>query len=163
MDVDKGLTRQLPPLSESETVQEMDINRRNVMQVTLDDDNRLWVDGEQMDTKRLGERLLAFIDNPDNLPNLPEKRERTIPLLGTCRVTDRHVIQLEASRASSYDLYFQVQNTIVSAYRQLRDRLGQARFHRSYDQCDDNQKKALREFYPQRVSEVYAERKEAMP
>lgn len=163
MDVDKGLTRQLPPLADNQTLQERDVNRRNVMQVTLTDDNRLLVDGTPMDTRRFGEKLMAFVDNPDNSAELPEKRLRTIPLLGQCRVTDRHVIQLEAARTSNYDLYFQVQNTIVAVYKRLRDNLARRRFHRSYDQCDDNQKKALRDYYPQRVSEVYAERKEGQP
>ncbi len=163
MDVDKGLTRQLPPIAEDEALQERDVNKRNVMQVTIDEQDRLIVDGTQMDTRRLGEKLMMFIDNPDNLSDLPEKREKNVPLLGKCSVTDRHVIQLEAARTSSYNLYFQVQNTIVGAYKRLRDNLARQRFHRSYDQCDDNQKKALREVYPQRVSEVYAEGKGEQP
>ena len=161
MDIDKGLTRQLPPLSENELLQVRDVSKRNVLQVTINDNDQLMVNGTLMDTNLLKERILSFVDNPNNNDSLPEKVPREIPLLGECSVTHRHIIQLEAARNSSYDLYFKVQNTIVDAYRQLRDKLARQRFHHSYAQCDDNQKQALREYYPQRVSEVYLNDKQS--
>lgn len=160
MDIDKGLTRQLPPVTDNEMVRPKDVSKRNVLQVTIDNDNRVKVNGVFVNMNQLHERLLQFIDNPLNSDSLPEKRQRDIPLLGECNITDRHVIQLEAARNSSYDVYFQVQNSIVGAYRQLRDGLASKRFHCSYAQCSEDQKMALREFYPQRVSEIYAGKEE---
>lgn len=163
MDIDKGLTRQLPPITENELMQERDVSKRNVLQVTINDNDQLLVNGTRMSTQQLGNRLLNFIDNPNNNDTLPEKRSCDIPLLGRCNITDRHVIQLEAARNSSYDLYFQVQNIIVATYRQLRDKLAQQRFHQSYAGCNDDQKTALREYYPQRVSEIYLDDKQPSP
>jgi biopolymer transport protein ExbD len=163
MDIDKGLTRQLPPVTDSEMIHQKDVSKRNVLQVTIDEDNRVMVNGESLNIKQLNERLLQFIENPKNCDSLPEKWQRDIPLLGECEITDRHVIQLEAARNSNYNIYFQVQNAIVSAYRQLRDKLAAKRFHCSYAQCSEEQKMALREYYPQRVSEIYLDGKEGQP
>ena len=156
MDVDKGLSRQLPPPDPTqEEREESRVSERNLMRIAITADNRLTIDGKDVNQKDLRQRVMTFVENADDRSDLPEKHETDIPLLGKCRITDRHLIQIEADRASNYDTYFAVQNEIVAAYNTLRTRLAQRRFGRSYAQCSETQKEALRAYYKQRVSEVY--------
>ena len=154
MDDDKGLTRMLPPLTEDVT-QLPEVTERNVLTIEMTADNSVMIQGEKVAMKDVKTRVMNFVDNPDNLPDLPEKHEQDIELLGKCMVTDGHVIQLEADTKTEYETYFKVQDAIVAAYRQLRDNLAQKRFHISYENCNERQREALRTYYPQRVSEIY--------
>ncbi len=156
MDIDKGLVRLLPPLSPPQELQEeVDVAARNVMKIHIKSNNQITIDGQNVPTSHLRQRIALFVDNPYNRPDLPEKHTKDIPLLGKCSVADKHVIQLIAEREASYDTYFQVQNEIVAAYNQLRDKLAVARFGRPYTQCSNKEKEALTKHYPQRISEMY--------
>lgn len=154
MDDDKGLTRLLPPLA-TDLSELPEVTERNVMKIELMADNSLMIQGEKSNLKEVKDRVMAFVDNPDNLPDLPEKHAVDIDLLGECMITDGHVIQLEADNKTDYETYFKVQDAIVAAYRQLRENLAQQRFHTSYSECNELQRVAIRTYYPQRVSEVY--------
>ena len=155
MDDDKGLSRLLPPLA-TQTEQPAVVIERNVLKVAVTADNQLMVNEEPMTLDKLKEKVMTFVDNPQNLTDLPEKKPHDIPLLGQCMVTDAHVIQLAADQQASYEAYFKVLNIIADAYRQLREDLAQKRFGCSYVECSEDQRSALRECYPQRVSELYA-------
>ena len=154
MDDDKGLTRMLPPLT-PDTTELPEVTERNVMRIELMADNSLLIQGEKSEINDVKKRVMTFVDNPENLSDLPEKHMVDIDLLGECMVTDGHVIQLEADTKTEYEVYFKVQDAIVSAYRQLREDLAQKRFHISYAECNEMQREAIRTYYPQRVSEVY--------
>ena len=159
MDVDKGLSRQLPPPDPTEEErEEARVSERNVMKIEVTADSRIMLDGKESALGDIRQRVMTFVENENNRADLPEKFETDIPLLGKCQVTKRHVIQIEADRQSNYDIYFGVQNEIVAAYNTLRDKLGTQRFGRTYGQCSDVQKEALRKYYPQRVSEIYQQR-----
>ena len=47
-----------------------------------------------------------------------------------------------------------MQNELVAAYNELRDELGKAKFGKTYAQCDEDEQKAIREYYPQKISEA---------
>ena len=154
MDDDKGLTRMLPPIAQDMT-DLAEVTERNVLVIEMMADNSLQIKGENANIKDIKARVMDFVENPDNLPDLPEKHSINIDLLGECMVTDGHVIKLEADAKTEYETYFQVQDAIVAAYRQLRENLAQKRFHVSYAECSERQREAIRTYYPQRVSEVY--------
>ena len=154
MDDDKGLTRMLPPIAQDMT-DLAEVTERNVLVIEMMADNSLRIKGENANIKDIKARVMDFVENPDNLPDLPEKHSINIDLLGECMVTDGHVIKLEADAKTEYETYFQVQDAIVAAYRQLRENLAQKRFHVSYAECSERQREAIRTYYPQRVSEVY--------
>ena len=90
----------------------------------------------------------------NNSPNLPEKHAKNIPLLGVCAVTDKHVVSVQTDRGTSYNVYFQVQNELVRAYNELRDELSKAKFGKLYGALDDEHQAAIREYYPQKISEA---------
>jgi hypothetical protein len=70
-------------------------------------------------------------------------------------VTENHVISVQTDRGTDYGVYFAVQDALVSAYNELRDEFAYAEFGiKHYDQLSDDQKKAVREVYPQKISEA---------
>ena len=79
---------------------------------------------------------------------------KNIDLLGQCVITDKHVISVQTDRGTSYNIYFQVQNELIRAYNELRDELSKAKFGRVYAALSDEQQAAIREYYPQKISEA---------
>ena len=154
MDVDKGHTRLLPPVSPNQE-ERAEGEERDVLHIAVMGKDQVAVEGVETPLEDICPRVMLFVDNPLNDPSLPAKHLVEIPLLGSCRVTSQHVIQLSADNAAPYDTYFKVQDAIVQAYSQLREELAQSRFGRGYRECDEAQREALRKYYPQRVSEVY--------
>ena len=47
-----------------------------------------------------------------------------------------------------------MQNELVAAYNELRDELATEKFGVKYSELSDEQQKAVREIYPQRISEA---------
>ena len=84
----------------------------------------------------------------------PEFAAKVIDLLGTCYVTDKHVISVQTDRGTPYNIYFQVQNELVAAYNELRDDLAIAKFGHPYARCSEDQQIAVRTYYPQKISEA---------
>ncbi len=159
MDTDMGLARRLPqPPEDEEIKQELKIKERNVMEVRINAQGFLWVkDGSASgfeDIRNLRSRAKQFITNEQNLGVLPEKHPINIPLLGMCALTDKHVISVQTDRGTPYDMYFQVQNELVAAYNELRNELSRQKFGRVYDALSDEQKVAIRTYYPQKISEA---------
>ncbi len=163
MDTDMGLARRLPqPPEDEEIKQELKIKERNVMEVRINAAGYLWVkDGtgsDWADIRDLRNRAKVFIQNEQNLGTLPEKHAINIDLLGQCFLTDKHVISVQTDRGTPYNMYFQVQNELVAAYNELRDELAKQKFGRIYAALSDEQKVAIRTYYPQKISEAEPKR-----
>ena len=137
MDTDRGLARRLPPPPEQ--------NQK---------DDQLMCGKEYIDIKQLREKAKEFIANPYDDENLPEKHKKNIPLLGDCMVTEQHVISVQNDVGTSYQAYINVQNELVAAYNELRDELGKAKFGKAYNECSEDEQKAIREYYQQKISEA---------
>ena len=157
MDTDRGLARRLPPPPDP-SVKNQDnvvVKERNILQVRLNKDNQLMVGSEYMEVGQLRAKAKEFVANPNNDENLPEKHVKNIPLLGgECMVTEKHVISVTNDVGTSYQAYIDVQNELVAAYNELRNELAQAKFGTTYAECDEDQQKAIRDFYPQKISEA---------
>ncbi len=57
-------------------------------------------------------------------------------------------------RGTSYQAYIDVQNELVRAYNELRDDIALSKWHVRYEELNEDQKSAIREIYPQRISEA---------
>lgn len=155
MDTDKGLARRLPPPPEDqENTEDTKIKERNVLQVRINAMDELMIGSDFVDVSQVKERAMEFIDNPENLPNLPDKVSKEIEMFGTVYITDKHVISLQSDRGTSYQKYFEVQNELVAAYNELRDRLARQKFGKSFAECNDDENLAIREYYPMKISEA---------
>lgn len=154
MDSDRGLPRQLPPIPKTHEEREVSVSQRNVMNVSLDANDRLTCDDKEITLEQLKAKVKDFVVNPHNSATLPEKHFVDIPLLGKCAITDKHVISIQADAHTSYDAYFKLQNTIVMAYARLRNNLAMQRFGHSFRECSASEREAIMKYYPQRISEA---------
>ena len=164
MDSDRGLARLLPPPPEDEKNENTDkIKERNILQVYLNKDDALMCGNDYIGVDQLRQKAKEFIANINNAENMPEKTQKNVDFFGTTLVNDKHVISLQNDRGSSYQAYISVQNELVAAYNELRDELAQEKFGVTSAELNDAQQKAVREVYPQRISEAepkkYGEKK----
>ena len=130
MDTDKGLLRQLPPPPQ-EQQPPTDVRKDHVLQVTIDAGDQLAVDGTLLTTQQLKEEIMKFV------------------------VADRtdHVISIQTDRATTYEAYFRMQNAIVAAYNQLREKYSRERYGKGYGELVQEQCDEVNQYYPQRISE----------
>ena len=157
MNTDKGLARRLPPPPDPNVTEESDIivKNRNILQVRINKDNALMVGSEFMEVSQLKEKAKEFIANPNDDANLPEKHLVNIPLLGgDCMITKNHVISVTNDVGTSYQAYIDVQNELVAAYNELRNEVAKAKFGKAYVECSEDEQKAIRDYYIQKISEA---------
>lgn len=131
MNTDMGLGRKLSPADEQQQVQQ-DINRSNVLLVRLDADDALYCDDRPVTLSELQRQVESFVAS---------------------RQTDRHIIAVETDRSASYNAYFEMQNTVVAAYRALREKMARQQYGHSFGQCSQAERDAIIRRYPQRISE----------
>ncbi len=131
MDSDKGLGRKLPPIDEQQQEQ-VDIHQSDVLQIRIDANDALFCNDQAVTPQQLQQEVESFVAS---------------------RQTDRHIIAVQTDRQTSYNAYFEMQNAVVAAYRTLREKMAQARYHHPFSQCTDAQRAAIMERYPQRISE----------
>ena len=165
MDTDRGLARRLPPPPENDKEQKNEdkVKQRNVLQIYLNMYDQLMVNGEIMNVQQLRAKTKEFAANKYNDESLPEKTSKEVDFFGPTMVTEKHVVSLQNDRSSSYQAYIDVQNELVAAYNELRDELSQEKWGKNYSELNEDQQKAVREIYPQKISEAepkkYGEKK----
>ena len=161
MDTDMGLARRLPqPPDPDQEDAQVDIKARNILYIRLNYQGQLSIKDETTqdagwsEFSELRQRVKDFVRNEQNYSKWPEKHVKIIDLLGRCYVTDKHVISVQTDRGTPYDAYFQVQNELVAAYTELRNEISKEKFGREYQYLEDEQKDAIRQYYPQNISEA---------
>ena len=164
MDTDRGLARRLPPPPEKDQkIEDQKKKERNVLQVFLNMNDQLMCGNDYINVEQLRAKAKEFIANPYNDETKPEKISKNVPFFGTVQVTENHVVSLRCHRGSSYKVYMAVQNELVAAYNELRDELAQEKWQKNYVELDQEQQDAIRDIYPQRISEAepkkYGEKK----
>jgi biopolymer transport protein ExbD len=155
MSTNTGLSRRLPPpLPPDQVVPPVDINKRNLFQVKINSLNELQVQGELMELRDLRKKAKEFIKNENNDPDMPKKELVNIPLIGEIEITKEHVISLQNDVDTQYQAYIDVQNELVAAYNELRNELALQKFGKVFDELAEDQKKAVQDVYPQKISEA---------
>ncbi|MEY8849746.1 ExbD/TolR family protein [Psychroserpens sp. XS_ASV72] len=114
---DSGITRKLPPIEEND--EDVIIKEKNIFTVLINDKDQLLVEDELMEIKNLRAAAVKFLDNGGD---------------GTCSYCqgakdpkssdnpDKAIISLKNNRMTSYKAYITVQNELVAAYNELRNR-----------------------------------------
>lgn len=164
MDTDRGLARRLPPPPEQDQQKDdIKLKERNVLQVFLNMNDQLMCGDEYITVDQLRDKAKEFIANPNNDEKMPEKHPVSVPFFGNTMVTTNHVISLRCDRGSTYQAYISVQNELVAAYNELRDEIAEDKFGKKYADLSEEEQSAIREIYPQKISEAeprkYGEKK----
>lgn len=155
MATDSGLTRLLPPPipKHQEKDKTPPIKERNVFTVLINSKNQLLVEGEYLDIKDLRRKAKDFIENSNNLDYLPEKKETEVPFFGLYPV-GKGIISLQNDRGTQYQAYIAVQNELQGAYNELRNAISRKKWNKNFDELDNEHKEAIKNIYPQRISEA---------
>ena len=136
MDMDKGLSRQLPPIDKKQKEERtIDIDKNNMLSVSISADNVYSVNDSIVQADALRRRIIQFVAN--------------------CPDREAHIISVHADRDAHYDSYFFLQNEIVAAYNTLREARARRIYGHTFRECTEPQQQALREYYPQRIAEDY--------
>ena len=154
MDVDKGIQRRLPPMpDENQKQQDIKVNRRNIVVVRINAQDRILAGGVPMDVTQVKDQIKEFITNPTNSESLPEKEMKDIEGFGQYAVS-KGVVSLQNDRGTSYSAYLRVQNEIVKAFNEIRDDFAMVNFGSKYADLDEEKQKIVREAVPQSISEA---------
>lgn len=159
MDVDSGLERRLPPMppEEQEDDDTPPIKERNVFVVLVNSNDQILVENEYATIGEIREKAKEFMANPYDDPNLPEKTPKEVQFFGEVPIT-KGVISLQNHVGTSYGTYIAVQNELVAAINELRDELAKSKFGKPFEKLDKDQKTAVQEVYPSRISEAEPKR-----
>ncbi len=158
MDSDTGLMRQLPAIPDPNVPQDMNkINDRNILEVKVNKDNLLLVEGQLTEFSQLREIAHRFILNAEDSPNMPEKEVVNIAYFGNVSVS-KAVISLQNDIGTKYGVYIAVQNELIAARTKLRDDLARQEFGIPYEKLDEERKGAIDDFFQVPISEAEPKR-----
>ena len=154
MNSDKGLQRRLPPMpDENQKQEDVKVNRRNIIQVKINSNDRVIAGGQIMEISEIKDKIVEFVTNPMNLETLPEKEMKEIEGFGQYAVS-KGVVSLQNDRGTSYNAYLQVQNELVKAFNEIRDDFAVKNYGKKYNALDEDKQKIVRDAIPQSISEA---------
>ena len=120
IETDSGLNRKLPPMED--VVDPPIIKERNIFTVVVNKNNDLLVEEGPMDISELRAAAVAFLDNGggkgDDACNFCQGARDT----SSSDNPEKAVISLKNDRETDYKVYIAVQNELVAAYNELRNR-----------------------------------------
>ncbi len=123
IEKDSGINRKLPPIDDSE-VEPPIIKQKNIFTVLLNKNDQLLVEDEPMNIKDLRKAAVEFLDNGggtdangNKCDYCQGKKDPT-----SSDHPDKAIISLKNDRETSYAAYISVQNELVAAYNELRNR-----------------------------------------
>ncbi|UKM65337.1 biopolymer transporter ExbD [Flavobacteriaceae bacterium GSB9] len=163
IETDAGLNRKLPPIEETEPPI---IKQKNIFTVLLNGKDELLVEDERMELKDLREAARAFLDNGGDGSCDYCKGEKDP---ASSDNPDKAIISLKNERETTYKAYIAVQNELVAAYNELRNRRAEELYGESFTEMEANHndvnwpgnkaklKKQIEQIkldYPQKLSEV---------
>jgi hypothetical protein len=128
MDVDSGISRKLsekPPENYIPPV----IKQKNILEVNLNRNNQMLVEDELMDIKDLKQYTIDFLDNGGGKGKATEEGPGTrCDYCNGNKADDssdhpnKAIISVQSDRGTSYGMYITVQNELLAAYTELRNR-----------------------------------------
>ncbi|MEJ2114045.1 MAG: biopolymer transporter ExbD [Flavobacteriaceae bacterium] len=130
IETDSGLNRKLPPMEDQ--VDPPIIKEKNIFQLQVNRNNQLFLKtgGEEkvIEIKNLRQAAVDFLDNGGGQGEDACKRCQGKRNPHSSDNFDKAIISLQNDRQTKYDVYIAVQNEIIAAYNQLRNR----EFERAY-------------------------------
>lgn len=132
IDTDAGLDRMLPPIEPPDT--DVVIRQKNIFQVNINRDGQLMADEELTNIRDLRAKTIAFLDNggaPSGSPDYCDycKGERDA---ASSDSPSKAIVSLRNDRETKYATYITVQNELVGAYNDLRNREAQRLYGRDF-------------------------------
>lgn len=145
MNVDSGISKKLSEKPPADYVPPV-IKQKNIFEVNINRNNELLVEGERMNVKDLKEAAVKFIDNGGGIGSPGEdgspgkkcdycKGERSD---ASSDHPNKAIISVQSDRGTEYGTYILVQNELLKAYTELRNRLSNERYGMSFDELEQS-------------------------
>ena len=120
IETDSGINRKLPPTDE--VVDPPIIKERNIFTVVVNKNNQLLVEEKPMEISEIRQAAMEFLDNGGG-----KDEEACSYCKGSADTSSsdnpvKAIISLKNDRETSYKIYIAVQNELVAAYNDLRER-----------------------------------------
>ncbi|OEY72064.1 ExbD/TolR family protein [Salegentibacter salarius] len=131
IETDSGISRKLPPWQPEEQDPPV-IKERNIFQVLVNSNNQLLVEDEEMEIEELRQAAVEFIDNGGGTGDEACDFCQGPGDANSSVNPQKAIISLVNNRGTEYGTYIAVQNELVAAYNQLRDREAQRLFGTSF-------------------------------
>lgn len=170
IETDAGLDRMLPPIEPPDT--DVVIKQKNIFTVSINKSGQLLVEEQLMDLEDLRDAAIAFLDNGGAAQGSPEycnycqgKRDAS-----SSDNPQKAIISLKNDRETSYKTYITVQNELVGAYNDLRNRESRRLFGRDFIEMENEylnpetpssvrdelkeKVQRIQELFPQKLSEA---------
>lgn len=172
IETDSGITRKLPPIDD-EQEDPPPLKEKNIFIVLVNANGDLLVEDEQMEFQDLREAAISFLDNGGGTgdeacdycqgPGDPKSSDNPI----------KAVISLQNDRKTQYGRYIAVQNELVAAYNDLRDREANRLYNMDFTEMEaafndpeflgDKEKLkerigVIKDLFPQKLSEAEPKR-----
>ncbi|MGX1928699.1 ExbD/TolR family protein [Flagellimonas sp. 2504JD4-2] len=165
IETDAGLDRMLPPMEPPE--EDVVIKQKNIFTVNINKNGQLLVEDELMQLKDLRSAAVAFLENgADGSCNYCKGRKDP----ASSDNPSKAIISLKNDRETKYSTYITVQNELVGAYNDLRDREAQKVFGRDFTEMEQeylnpetpssvrddlkDKVKRIQDMFPQKLSEA---------
>ncbi len=167
IETDAGLDRMLPPIDPPDDQEQVVIKQKNIFTVNINKSGQLLVEEELTNLKDLRKKAMTFLDNGgDGTCNYCQGRKDA----SSSDNPTKAIISLKNDRETKYATYITVQNELVGAYNDLRNREAQRLYGRNFTQMeaeylnpetpsgirDDLKEKVkiIQELFPQKLSEA---------
>lgn len=153
MDADKGINRKLPPWDPDREVEDNPIKEKNIYTVLINSNNQLLVENDYLELSDLRSGAVEFLlNNGDGSCDYCQGGLRSPESSDN---PDKAVISLQNDRGTSYDMYIKVQNELVAAYTEVRNKLSQQWYGKPFDSLtDEDQIDSIKKAFPQKISEA---------
>lgn len=170
IETDAGLDRMLPPIEPPET--DVVIKQKNIFEVIINKEGQLFADEELVQISDLRAKAMAFLDNGGATSGTPDYCNYCQGARNPSSSDNptKAIISLKNDRETPYGTYITVQNEIVGAYNDLRNREAQRLYRRDFTDMEaaylnpetaaslkDDLKekvKTIQDLFPQKFSEA---------
>ncbi len=171
IETDSGINRKLPPIQDEQDPPPL--KERNIFIVLINSNGDLLVEDEPMDLKNLKQAAVQFLDNGGGTGDEACNYCRGAKDPSSSDNPVKAVISLQNNRLTKYSDYIAVQNELVAAYNELRNReakrlygvtfteMEEAFKSESYTGDKDKLKErigVIKDMYPQKLSEAEPKR-----
>lgn len=140
IDIDTGIGFQLPPIPD-ENIDPPPVLERNMLRILVNDAGMILLDDEQSSVSEVRDRVMEFVDNPNDDPNLAVSPEDA-------------VVSIKTGRQTPYNIYISMIDEVTGAYNELRNQASMDRFGVPFSALEEGsaQYEQIREIYPKQIS-----------
>lgn len=120
IETDTGLNRKLPPIED--VTDPPVIKQKNIFTVLINKNDQLLVEDDIMDLKDLRQAAVEFLDNGGGVGEVACDYCNGKKDPKSSDNPDKAIISLKNERETTYGTYISVQNELVAAYNELRNK-----------------------------------------